>query len=284
MSSWIIQNRRPCPQLRAYITEYSYRQVKTGKGMDFLQAMPLWPQSTIDFILSGRINTFELASGKELPFSNCIVRGLRRSRTNYIRINGDFTIFICRLTPAGLYGLLNIPASEFNDHLVDLRLIHNSRFRNITEQLMACNNADECVSVIEPFFMDLLRLHDKNSLSPAVRHMTGIITSLNVPPSVKKMQQDISLSVRQLERNFLREIGVSPKYFSRMVRFTNMLYFKMKFPETRWPALAYEFNYTDQMHLIHDFQHFLKINPQEFKREDFAGFEIIPPTLIWDAY
>jgi AraC-like DNA-binding protein len=194
---------------------------------------------------------------------------------------GNFTAFILRLTPAGLYGLLGIPANEFKDQLIDCTLIRASLFAEITERLMGCNDIDSCVAVVEPY---LMKMAGTTLISAPVDHMAMLISANRVPPAIKGLQEKVCLSHRQLERNFTKEVGITPKYYSRMIRFTNMLYYKMQYPAIKWPAVSYEFNYTDQTHLIRDFQHFLGITPNEFVPDNFACLEHLPPSLKWLSY
>jgi AraC-like DNA-binding protein len=80
----------------------------------------------------------------------------------------------------------------------------------------------------------------------------------------------VSLSDRQLERNFSKEIGTTPKLYSNMVRFENLLRYRIDFPDKSWTEIAYEFNYYDQMHLIKAFKRFLDITPSDFRAGNFA--------------
>lgn len=284
-SSLEIVTRVPCASLRPFVMQYSYRKAKIPAGTLLEKAMPLWCQSTIDFYLGGQIQSVDFSSGREFSFSPCMVRGLRTSKKSFIRVTGDFTTFILRLTPAGLYGLLGIPANQFKDQLIDCTLLRAALFAEITERLMGCNDIDSCVAVVEPYLMKMAYNATGSTLiSTPVDHMAMLISANRIPPAIKGLQEKVCLSHRQLERNFTKEVGITPKYYSRMIRFTNMLYYKMQYPGIKWPAVSYEFNYTDQTHLIRDFQHFLGITPNEFAPDNFACLEYVPPSLKWQSY
>ena len=53
------------------------------------------------------------------------------------------------------------------------------------------------------------------------------------------------LSDRQIERQSLQRIGLSPKYFSRTVRFLIAYEFKESNPKTSWSEIAHQFGYED---------------------------------------
>ncbi|GAA0564810.1 helix-turn-helix domain-containing protein [Chitinophaga japonensis] len=280
-SPWTITKRLPARPLRPFIMEYSFRNVKVPAGHTHIQHMPVWCQSTLDFFLGERITTINCASALEVPFARSVIRGLRTHQKHYIRVQGDFTVFVVKLTPGGLHGLLGIPAHLFCDEVVDGTLVHRALFAEITEQLLPCTDIDSCVAIAEPY---LLKLAQKNAYSMhaygAVDLMTRLINTGKVPGPIAQLQQKVCLSQRQLERNFMKEVGTSPKHYSRMVRFTNMLYYKMRHKGITWPALAYEFGYTDQMHLTRDFRYFLGDSPGRFRAENYACFEETPPKFL----
>ena len=62
------------------------------------------------------------------------------------------------------------------------------------------------------------------------------------------------LSVRQYERRFWDEVGLTPKTFARTTRFQRALDAKRFFPQRTWLSIAHEFGYSDQMHMVRDFQ------------------------------
>lgn len=73
------------------------------------------------------------------------------------------------------------------------------------------------------------------------------------------------LSNRQFERVFKDRIGLSPKFFSRLVRFANAWVLKESSPTLSWIKIAHQCGYYDQMHLIRDFKEFAGTNPSEIE-------------------
>ena len=69
------------------------------------------------------------------------------------------------------------------------------------------------------------------------------------------------LSVRQMERHSLQRIGLSPKYFARIVRFSIAYKFKESNPKASWSEIAHQFGYEDIC--IQDFHHFTVVTPSE---------------------
>jgi AraC-like DNA-binding protein len=223
--------------------------------------------SSIDFFLGTPYTTLEVGSGEVVDFNRCTIRGPRTFRKYDIEISGSFVSFSIRLQPTGLYGLLGIPASNFRNQAIGADSVLPRIFEEITERLMGCATIDECVAIVEPYL--LTWMHGRKERLSSVQ-IAQAITSQPVPPSVQQLQHYSGLSQRQLERNFMKEVGTTPKMYARVVRFTNSVRYKISHPAAGWASVAYEFNYFDQMHLIRDFKEFLHITPSAFNPSRFA--------------
>jgi transcriptional regulator GlxA family with amidase domain len=69
------------------------------------------------------------------------------------------------------------------------------------------------------------------------------------------------ISIRQLERQFNERIGMPPKLFSRLVRFSHAWIMREKNPNISWLKIAHACDYADQMHMIRDFKEFAGVTP-----------------------
>lgn len=268
---WSVIIKPSHPLLRLYILEYSLRSISIPDGQTQTMVMPLWCLSTIDFFLSGYCGTADLNTGHEQPFCRSVIRGMRTSCSSYLCLRGQVVVFNVKLTPNGLHSLFAIPAYKFTDRVIDTGLMCSPvSFTAISRQLADCHNIDDCVAVIEPHLLKLLRNTEGHvQLSGSSTQMLHLINSSKVPQRISSLKKDVYISQRQLQNLFLEEIGTTPKRYSRMVRFTNMVYQKVLLPGQSWASLAYEFGYCDQRHLIGDFRYFLGITPGQFVSDDF---------------
>ncbi|WP_394803580.1 helix-turn-helix domain-containing protein [Niabella hibiscisoli] len=81
----------------------------------------------------------------------------------------------------------------------------------------------------------------------------------NLP--ISKVAAFASLSIRQFERKAKVSLGVSPKLYSRVLRFTNAWLYREAHPDISWYKITHEFGYADQMHLVDDFKIFCGTTP-----------------------
>jgi transcriptional regulator GlxA family with amidase domain len=76
--------------------------------------------------------------------------------------------------------------------------------------------------------------------------------------------ESAGLSIRQFERRFITQVGLSPKHYARIARFDAALEAKVTAPRRLWTEIAHEFGYYDQMHLVRDFETFAGESPARF--------------------
>ena len=88
------------------------------------------------------------------------------------------------------------------------------------------------------------------------------------------------MSNRQFERAFKDRMGVSPKFYSRLVRFGKAWLLKEKQTSITWSEVAHHCQYFDQMHLIRDFKAFTNVNPRMIS----DAFERQPFVLLKDIF
>lgn len=86
--------------------------------------------------------------------------------------------------------------------------------------------------------------------------------------SMQQVKEELGYSERYSQRLFKHETGITPKQYSRIIRFQNCLKELLFTPS--WGNLAdtaIKLGYYDQAHLIHDFRSFTQKSPLQFKKE-----------------
>src|SRR5262249_59691377 len=71
---------------------------------------------------------------------------------------------------------------------------------------------------------------------------------------VGALAESAAWSPRQLEREFRRRVGLSPKALSRIARFQNLLRLALRHPTRNWAELAADAGYADQAHMTREFR------------------------------
>lgn len=125
----------------------------------------------------------------------------------------------------------------------------------------------ERVAVIESALLARFdRDADREGLLAAARNA---IERGNGALRIASLAADLGISERQLERRFRAAVGVTPKGYSRVVRFQRIIRaVELSRDAGRWVELALDAGYADQAHFINDFRAFAGESPTRF----FAGY------------
>ena len=91
--------------------------------------------------------------------------------------------------------------------------------------------------------------------------------------TVAVMATAAGVSERQLERLFKKYIGLSPKYYARIIRF-NYIFKLIHLKNTSWAEVVYQSGFYDQSHFIRNFKAFTGEDPSSyyFEEKNMANF------------
>jgi len=171
--------------------------------------------------------------------------------------------------PGAIQRLVNISGKEIINLDIDATYIFGNDLREVENRLKEAKSNVEILTIIERFIFQLMKAAKQES--PFDLAMEELVKN-NGNLSVEKIASYSCKSMRQFERISLEKLGMSPRLFSRLVRFGNVFSLKEVRPDFSWKRIAYEFGYHDQMHLIRDFRLFTGSTPK--------GLEIESPSSV----
>lgn len=165
-----------------------------------------------------------------------------------------------RFFPSVFSQLFAFNASELTDQYADLDTIIPGLAEYISERIAPEAGLNEISNAFNHYFLNHLYQH--NSVSdPRILHAIEQITAHQGALSIEKL--DVGLSSRQLRRLFEFQIGASPKVFSKIVRFQQLLNANPSLESLRKNKIFFDVGYYDQAHFIREFKHFYGDTPHQ---------------------
>lgn len=170
---------------------------------------------------------------------------------------GKVELLGIRFHPGGTAAFLRMPMNELTDQVAELGSLSSELERELLRVAEQQPSLKEKTAAIESALLTRLlrRQRDLSAMPLAAR----IVDSAGLI-SVDRLAADAGISSRQLERRFLREVGVGPKLLGRIVRF-QQVFRAVERSDAAWAAVALECGYYDQAHLIRDFNQFAQQTP-----------------------
>jgi len=105
-------------------------------------------------------------------------------------------------------------------------------------------------------------IHHLNSDDAAHQTITRIVKAVQ-PYS---WPQALPVGTRQIERHFQKWMGMTPKYYQRILRVKQSLELIQRSPDIPLADLAAEQGFADQAHMTREFSHIAKITPKQYSR------------------
>lgn len=184
----------------------------------------------------------------------------------YLDILGAFQLYVIRLYPFAVRILLGVDPKVLNDDCYDLMLVDNINTPRTLEKLHQTEDRSDTVKILADYFNELLK---NASINPdyRIKLATNLILKTNGTISIREVRDRLFITERTLERHFLKEIGVTPKQFAKIIQFSSSI---KQITETNYVNLteiAYDKGFADQSHFIRSFKRYSGKTPKEFKKQ-----------------
>lgn len=166
--------------------------------------------------------------------------------------------FIAVLNPGSCFSLFGILASAIKENAVNLREVNIElwdRIRSTFQQEFSPKSMDEI----------LLSLNLDFNLPPMVLEAIQRLSSAQ-NYRVSLVAEELGINIRQLQREFGRWVGVSPKQFQRITRLRKILDHAHKNGSQTWTQIAAKSGYFDQSHLNKEISDVFEVKPTEIKK------------------
>lgn len=132
-------------------------------------------------------------------------------------------------------------------------------FADRMQRLLQAGQQEEALSILEEWLLERAARIDLEP-TPAVLAATRLIETRGLG-TVADLAERVGLSVRQLERQFRAQVGMSPKSLSRLARFEAAQRRIYEARELSFTRLAHELGYADQAHFTREFRAFAAESP-----------------------
>jgi AraC-like DNA-binding protein len=210
------------------------------------------------------------------PFERLIGRKWRRqpraflagtlTRPFTLRSGRDVLTIGLRFRPAGFTALFGGNLAGTADHEVPLGdLVGAERGRDLVARLEVARTIPQRLDAAIAWLVER-RPRDRAVArsAPALRLIVGARGQM----PVVELARRLDVSRRQLERIFLRDLGVGPKMYARIVRLNTVLARLDEVERASVVDLALEAGYFDQAHLLRDFRLLAGRSPRRASESD----------------
>lgn len=254
----------PHAALREYVLTISTVNARLPDGIhEVVTPYPPPPFQSLIFYCNHRVLMGHVGNSDFTIQPSSVLIGPQVSRVN-IKVVKQLTAVRVDFLPGGLYRLLGTPMNELLDKGFDTLDFFGAGMKTVNEQMLNLTSLEEGKNVVEKFLLD--RVNKRNDKLPFDFAIHAMLKS-DGKMTIEQTASMACLSVKQFERKCKERIGMNPKMYGRILRFSKAYRLHEAFPQHSWIEVAYDAGYYDQMHMIRDFRDFAGVNPSVIERE-----------------
>jgi AraC-like DNA-binding protein len=167
------------------------------------------------------------------------------------------------LRPGAAGAVLGVPIAELTDRHISIDALWGARGRSVHQRLL---DADEPMAILRALEQELLsRLTRPLLIHPAVAHALADPAQGWGFTRISDVQRQAGYSPKHFIALFRAAVGLTPKHYYRVKRFTAALQSIARGDGSNLAELAASLGYADQSHLTREFRDFAGVAPTQYR-------------------
>tara|TARA_R110002049_G_scaffold283850_2_gene464319 strand:+ start:118 stop:945 length:828 start_codon:yes stop_codon:yes gene_type:complete len=198
-------------------------------------------------------------------FREVWVSGMQKNHIS-ISAHQQSELFVIQFKAFGAYPFFHFPIHELNDSVISGKAVFGEEILALRKEILNRKSTEEKFQSAENWLLNRFR---QDNIPPT--DLLEVLEKLQNEPVINSVEifEGYSKSQKHLIDQFKKYVGLTPKYYQRMLRFNEILRQIHQANKIEWAQVAYQMEYTDQSHFIKEFKHFSGINPQKFIQQGF---------------
>ncbi len=258
-----------CDELKPYI--YNYWSIKNK--IDSQKTNKILSDASLGFIINFS-NPYKITinSKTSICSGNITLTGPTKYPA-FITFEKYLDAIGIRFKVGGAYKFFDEEISS----LCDKNINYDESFWNfdlLYKELISKKNNFEKVKAIEIFLIKRLQLSKKQN-SKYTMDFVNFIKENKGDISIDHLCEHFSSNKRQIERIFKKEIGLSAKLFSRIIRMRNVRDSLSSLEVDNLTSTGYSNGFFDQAHFIKEFRSFMNETPKNYYQNKLSMAKVL---------
>ncbi len=261
----------PAPALRPYVRKYGILEQPFEFENPITAPTPpsLIKGVMLHFRRDGRLFLENGTFCGELPRGFVMTQAFSKNLWTYDR---PWSLFAVILQPGQFRRFFPFSTVDLTDYLIRLEELEYPGWLHLHEQICLAPDHTSRISLADTFLLGLLpRLDLAPSLTDHFLH--NLFHSIDKP--IQELARDLYISERQFRRKFQRDMGMSPKKYQRLFRFSKGFFQLTTQPFDKLSDIAYSCGYYDQNEYIKEFKFFTGSTPGQYIKQSNSFAESI---------
>lgn len=260
----------PHPVLQPYVRCLAIRSFDTGEN-ELPKPMIADHEMTMAFFIKCKLYGFDSIDKNNPPYQlkkndvpECCFTGIQTSSKGFVIFKGATTLVNIHFKPVGFYYIFNIKPMELVNKMGDNEDILSKEILSVHERMNEASNMDECINLLEQFLIQKLSSQKSKYRHAGIMKASDFLLSQKGLYPISNLASQCNMTLQTFEVQFTEQVGINPKYFSRILRFGLAVNLKTNRPFKNWNEIANICGYYDQNHFNKEFKQFTFLTPKKY--------------------
>ena len=267
----VINQYKPTGILSKFIRYYWSIEACANEPLHTERVLPL---GNVDLMFHYKNSFLIQKEGKSVFRQSAANLGGLSTTFAHVSTAGETGMICVSFFPFGACHFFNLPLTEIAEQQIGLENIFRDT-GEILDKIYCAGSMNERISFLESYLVSKIAyIGDYENL--LMVKSIDLIEQSKGQISAFMLADKLALSPKSLERKFNYYIGKSPKQYSKIIRFKNILD-QLKSPNQHsLTRIAIENGYFDQSHFTRDFKKFTGYSPRDFLNvfDDISGNDL----------
>jgi AraC-like DNA-binding protein len=273
----MIRFHRPSPPLARFVESFVYFE-----GLQAVHSLDRFlPDGNTELIFSLKDDPQYIHNNQSFQIEQTCrrawVSGVR-TRPITIPSGRDNRMLVVAFRKGAAHPFYSFPMTEIFDTVIEADLVFGRRILDLRERLLSSASVDAMFALVEKFL--LTQAGERIHFEHPFRCVDFAIEKLLLQPHETQLQsltEQIGFSQKHFIELFKRNVGVTPKHYSRILRFQSVIYQIEGFASSpEWSGFALQNGFYDQAHFINDFRSFSGYTPSEYLKSKSSTLNYVP--------
>jgi AraC-like DNA-binding protein len=138
------------------------------------------------------------------------------------------------------------------------------------KKLVGAESLDEHMTTISSLMLDLIE-SNKVSNDDRIQQAIEVILKENGHIKLRDVQDQLNITERTFERNFISQVGLTPKQFAKIIQFQTSLHKLSEANFEKLTEVSADSGFADQSHFIRTFKKYTGQTPSYYLQQITAN-------------
>jgi AraC-like DNA-binding protein len=180
----------------------------------------------------------------------------------HLELKGQIGMIGIVLKASSLYNFFGLNMVSMVNRRLGLEEFLGEAGNKIHLKIKNVSTTEERIKILEDFLSGYLEA--AKPILSIIDEAIDFIDQKNGMLTIDEVLSQFKISRRYLEKKFLEKIGISPKLYARIKRFSYLSNKVVHNQDVDWQDIVFENGFHDQSHLAKDYKAFNQMNPSEY--------------------